>query len=51
MTIVIHRGTEGIDPNKSVIYVAHASELKDKSSIRKKLMKQPQVGHISILYM
>ena len=40
-----------IDPKKSIIYVTHASALKDKSFIRKELMKQPQVGHVAIFSM
>ena len=42
---------DNIDPDKSVIYVAHALALKEKSSIRKELVKQPKVGHIAIFPM
>ena len=51
MTIVILRGMDGIDPDKAIIYVTHALALKDKSFIRKELVKQPQVGHVAIFSM
>ena len=46
--IVIPRGMDDIELEKAIIYGAHTLALKEKSSIREKLVNELRVGHISV---